>query len=160
MRARASTAITSSSSFVISLRVDRELALPGLGGEALHGLFFDTLRASDAALAEYLHALKGEKPFTLTGVLGEYPKREGRIHIPGNARVEFRPGLLTDEVIEQTLAAFGALATSGAVVRFGLAAARVEGITFQPGTHPWSAPPPTLPSPRKLGRMPGSPCSS
>jgi len=123
-------------SFVISLRVERELALPGLAGEALHGLFFETLRAYDPAFAEYLHALPGEKPFSLSGVLGEFPKREGRIHIPANARVEFRLGLMTDEVIEQTLAAFGALATSKAEVRLGLAAARVEGIAFQPDTHP------------------------
>jgi CRISPR-associated endoribonuclease Cas6 len=50
--------------------------------------------------------------------------------------VEFRIGLLDDEVIEHTLAAFGALAMSGEPVRFGNASARVEGIAFQPGTHP------------------------
>jgi CRISPR-associated endoribonuclease Cas6 len=69
-------------------------------------------------------------------VLTEYPKREGRLHIGADSRVEFRLGLLTDEVIEHTLAAFGARATSHAPVRCGSVSARVEGVAFQPGMHP------------------------
>jgi CRISPR-associated endoribonuclease Cas6 len=122
-------------SFVISLRVDRDLALPGLGGEALHGLFFEVLRGHDPSFAERLHQ-KVDKPFSLSGVLAELPKREGRLYIGAEARVEFRLGLLTDEIIESALAAFGALAMNGSPVRFGNASARVEGIAFQPGTHP------------------------
>jgi hypothetical protein len=37
-------------SFVISLRLESETALPGHGGEALHGLFFETLRAHNPTL--------------------------------------------------------------------------------------------------------------
>ena len=122
-------------SFVINLRVDGDLALPGVGGEALHGLFFEALRRHDAAFADYLHNLKGDKPFSISGVLTEHPKRDGRIHIAANARVEFRLSLLTDEVIEHTLAAFGVLATSGTTVRFGPASTRIERISFQPGMH-------------------------
>jgi CRISPR-associated endoribonuclease Cas6 len=44
--------------------------------------------------------------------------------------------LLTDEIIERALIAFSALAMSGAPIHFGSANARVEGIAFQPGTHP------------------------
>jgi CRISPR-associated endoribonuclease Cas6 len=122
-------------SFVISLRVDRALTLPGLGGEALHGLLFEVLRGHDASFAESLHR-EVEKPFSLSGVLTEYPKRDGRLHIGADGRIEFRLGLLTDEIIEHALAAFGALAMRGASVRFGNVSARVEGIAFQPGTHP------------------------
>jgi hypothetical protein len=42
-------------SFVISLRIESDVALPGLGGEALHGLFFEVLRGHDASFAEHLH---------------------------------------------------------------------------------------------------------
>jgi CRISPR-associated endoribonuclease Cas6 len=122
-------------SFVISLKIDRDLALPGLGGEALHGLFFEVLRGYNAAFAEHLHQ-EVDKPFSLSGVLTEHPKREGRLHIGAEGRVEFRVGLLTDEVIEHTLAAFGALVMNGAPLRLGNASARVEGIAFQPGMHP------------------------
>src|SRR5262249_27085762 len=122
-------------SFVISLKIDRALALPGLGGEALHGLFFEVLRGHDAGFAEYLHQ-EVDKPFSLSGVLTEHPKREGRIYIGPEGRVEFRLGLLSDEIIEHALAAFGALPTSGAPVRLGNASARVEGLAFQLGTHP------------------------
>jgi len=122
-------------SFVIALRIESDLVLPGLGGEALHGLLFEVLRGHDASYAEHLH---GEiaKPFCLSGMLTKYPRREGRLHIPTDGRIEFRLGLLTDEIIEHVLAAFGALAMSGAPVRIGNASARVEGISFQPGTHP------------------------
>jgi CRISPR-associated endoribonuclease Cas6 len=69
-------------------------------------------------------------------VLTEHPKREGRLHIGADGRVEFRLGLLADEIIERTLAAFGALVMNGTSVRLGSTNARVEGIAFQPGTHP------------------------
>jgi CRISPR-associated endoribonuclease Cas6 len=122
-------------SFVISLKIDRDLALPGLGGEALHGLFFEMLRGHDASFAEHLHQ-EVDKPFSLSGVLTEHPKREGRLHIRADGRVEFRLGLLADEIIGHALAVFGALAMSGTPVRFGSASARVEGLAFQPGAHP------------------------
>lgn len=122
-------------SFVISLKIDRDLALPGLGAEALHGLFFEVLRGHDAAFAEHLHR-EVDKPFSLSGVLTEHPKREGRLHIGADGRVEFRLGLLTDDIIEHTLAAFGALAMSATPVRFGNASAHVKGIAFQPGAQP------------------------
>jgi CRISPR-associated endoribonuclease Cas6 len=122
-------------SFVIALRIDSDLALLSLGGEALHGLLFEVLRGHDASFAEHLHR-EVDKPFSLSGILTDYPKREGRLHIGADGRVGFRLGLLTDEIIEHALAAFGTLAMSGAPVRFGSASARVEGIAFQPGTHP------------------------
>jgi CRISPR-associated endoribonuclease Cas6 len=121
-------------SFVISLTIESDLALPGLGGEALHGLFFEVLRGHDASFAKHLHQ-EVDKPFSLSGVLTTHPKREGRLHMRADSRVEFRLGLLTDEVIEQTLAAFSALPTNHTPVRFGSVNARVEGIAFQPGTH-------------------------
>jgi hypothetical protein len=49
-------------SFVITLRGEQDLTLPGLGGEALHGLFFEALRTHDAAFAEHLHNLEGDTP--------------------------------------------------------------------------------------------------
>jgi CRISPR-associated endoribonuclease Cas6 len=122
-------------SFVITVRIESDLALLGLGGEALHGLFFEVLCGHDAGFAEHLHQAIA-KPFCLSGVLTEHPRREGRLLIPADARLEFRLGLLTDDLIEHTLAAFGRLAMSGAPVRFGNASARIEGIAFQPGTHP------------------------
>jgi CRISPR-associated endoribonuclease Cas6 len=121
--------------FVIALRIDSNLALPGLGGEALHGLLFEALRGHDPSYAERLHH-EVDKPFSLSGVLTGYPRREGHLHIPADGRIEFRLGLLTDEIIEHVLAAFGALVMSGASVRVGKASAHVESIAFQPGTHP------------------------
>jgi hypothetical protein len=99
-------------SFVIALRIESDLAPPGLGGEALYGLLFEVLRGHDASFAEHLHR-EVDKPFSLSGVLTEHPKREGRLHIRSEGRVEFCLGLLTDEIIEHVLAAFGALAMSG-----------------------------------------------
>jgi CRISPR-associated endoribonuclease Cas6 len=122
-------------SFVIALRIDSDLALPGQGGEALHRLFFEVLRGHDASFAEHLHR-EVDKPFSLSGILTDHPKREGRLHMRADSQVEFRLGLLADEIIEHALAAFGALAMSGTPVQLGNASARVEGISFQPGTHP------------------------
>jgi hypothetical protein len=101
----------------------------------LHGLFFEGLRGDDTGFAEHLHQ-EVDEPFSLSSVLTEHPKREGRLHIGADGRVEFRLGLLTDEIIERTLAAFGTLTMSGALVRLGSASARVEGIALQPGLHP------------------------
>jgi CRISPR-associated endoribonuclease Cas6 len=75
-------------SFVITLRIDRDLALPGLGGEVLHGLFFEALRGHDTRFAEHLHQ-EVDKPFSLSGALTEHPKREGRIHVES---IDFQPG--------------------------------------------------------------------
>jgi hypothetical protein len=85
-------------SFVIALRIESDLTLLGLGGKALHGLLFEVLRGHDASFAEYLHR-EVDKPFSLSGVLTEHPKREGRLHIRSEGRVEFCLGLLTDEII-------------------------------------------------------------
>ena len=99
-------------SFIISLQTDRDIALPGLGGEALHGLFFEVLRGHVKAFAEQLHAVQDDKPFTLSGLLTPHPKRDGRLHIPAQTITEFRVSLLTDEMIEHTLAAFASLAAT------------------------------------------------
>jgi CRISPR-associated endoribonuclease Cas6 len=123
-------------SFVIALSVDRDLILPGLGGEALHGLFFEALRAHDAAFAAHLHDLPGDKPFTLSGVLTNYPKRQGRMHVTANSQLAFRVSGLTDALIEHPLAAFSHLATIDAPLRLGPGMARVDKITFQAGMHP------------------------
>jgi hypothetical protein len=76
-------------SFVNSLRLESETALPGHGDEALHGLFFETLCAHDPSCATTLHKSTGARPFSISGVLHEYPKRQGHMHIPANARMEF-----------------------------------------------------------------------
>jgi hypothetical protein len=69
-------------SFVITLQVDHDVALPGLGGE--------TLRAYDPTFAEPLHDVAGARPFSLSGVLGRFAKRQGKVHIPAGAKAEFR----------------------------------------------------------------------
>jgi hypothetical protein len=66
-------------SFVITLHSESDVQLPGLGGETLHGLLFDALRQSDAAFATYLHDLDGPRPFSLSGVLGTFPRRQGQV---------------------------------------------------------------------------------
>jgi CRISPR-associated endoribonuclease Cas6 len=121
-------------SFVITLKISSDLTLPGLGGEALHGLFFEVLRGYNASFADRLHR-EVDKPFSLSGMLTQHPMREGRLHLRPDSRVEFRLGLLTDEIIEHALAAFGGLAMSGTPVQLGNASARVEGLAFQPGTQ-------------------------
>jgi len=123
-------------SVLISLQIDRDITLPGLGGEALHGLFFEALRGRTKAFAEQLHAMQGDKPFTLSGLLTPHPKRDGRLEIPAQGTAEFRLGLLTDEVLEHTLAAFTSLATTGTPLRLGSGSTRVQAVAFRPGTHP------------------------
>jgi hypothetical protein len=44
--------------------------------------------------------------------LTPHPKRDGRLHIPAQTTTEFRVSLLTDEMIEHTLAAFASLAAT------------------------------------------------
>jgi CRISPR-associated endoribonuclease Cas6 len=123
-------------SFVIALHVDRDLALPGLGGEALHGLFFEALRRYDPAVAAELHAADDDRPFTLSGLLTDLPRRDGRLLIPAGRRLEFRIGLLSDAVIEPVLGAFGSLAQTPTALRLGPAPARIDGLAFHPGSHP------------------------
>jgi CRISPR-associated endoribonuclease Cas6 len=123
-------------SFVIMVRVDHDVTLQGLGGEALHGLYCETLRRHDPAFAVELHNLKGEKPFSLSGILTDLPKHSGRIHLRSRAPLEFRVCLLTDEVIEHSLAAFAAVASSGQPLRLGTAATHIQRLTIHPGTHP------------------------
>jgi CRISPR-associated endoribonuclease Cas6 len=123
-------------SLVIALTVDRDLALPGLGGEALHGLLFEALRRYDPAVAAELHAADDDRPFTLSGILTDLPRRDGRLHIPAERRVEFRVGLLGDAVIEPVLGAFGSLVESRTPLRLGSAQAVVAALLFHPGSHP------------------------
>ncbi|MGH8070594.1 MAG: CRISPR system precrRNA processing endoribonuclease RAMP protein Cas6 [Candidatus Entotheonellia bacterium] len=123
-------------SFIISLQIDRDISLPGLGGEALHGLFFAALRGHANAFAEQLHAVQDDKPFTLSGILTTHPKRDGHLHIPAHTTTEFRVSLLTDEMIEHTLTTFAGLAATDTPLRLGSGSARVQAIAFQPGTHP------------------------
>ncbi len=122
-------------SFVITLCPEADVSLPGLGGEALHGLWFEALRRADADFAAQLHDLRGPRPFSLSGVLNAFPRRQGRLAVPAGNSLTFRLGLLDDEVIDCTLTAFLHPEKIGGSLRLGSTPVRLGSVAFQTGSH-------------------------
>ncbi len=93
-------------SILVNLSAGEEIILRGMGGEALHGLFFDTLKAKFPQLAANFHNSKAEKPFSLSSLLNGYELREGRSFIHQGGKSSFRLALLDEELLAATISAF------------------------------------------------------
>ncbi len=65
----------------IDLTSDRDIAVWGYGGSAIHGLFMDLVNGCSPALAGALHSQMPVKPFT-TGIRCDLESREGKKVIP------------------------------------------------------------------------------
>lgn len=66
-------------SIMVGLSAKSEVTLRGLGGEALHGLFFNILRRNSTEIASELHKQEEQKPFTISPLLEGHELKGGTV---------------------------------------------------------------------------------
>lgn len=86
-------------SIIVGLSAKNELRLRGLGGEALHGLFFNILRGNSTEIASELHKQEEQKPFTISPLLNGHELKGGYSIISPTREVTFRLTTLNGEML-------------------------------------------------------------
>lgn len=99
------TELAAVASVTIGLEAKATLKLKGLGGEALHALFFRVLRQSGSKITQLLHDAD-VKPFSLSPVLDGGKRHGGSTVVEAGRAIVFRVGLLSDELLNAVAAAF------------------------------------------------------
>jgi CRISPR-associated endoribonuclease Cas6 len=117
----------------VGLSAESEIRLRGLGGEALHGLFFNMLKRNSVEVASNLHGQKDQKPFSLSPLLEGYELRESYAVIPGGGGLAFRLSFLSDEVLAAATMAFFMAMTQGEVLYLSRKPVMVENIDMSEG---------------------------
>jgi len=86
-------------SIIIGLSAKNRITLRGLGGEALHGLLFNILRANSTEVASELHKQEEQKPFTISPLLSGHELKAGYSIISPMREATFRLTTLTEEML-------------------------------------------------------------
>lgn len=120
-------------SILISLTLIEETTLKGFGGEALHGLLFDTLKGKSSDLASTLHNLKGQKPFSLSPPLESYLLKQGYCVIPKESPVTFKIALLDEELLATTISAFFTAMAEGTTLTLSQKPVIVRSVSIKEG---------------------------
>lgn len=90
-------------SIMVGLSAKSEVTLRGLGGEALHGLFFNILRRNSTEIASELHKQEEQKPFTISPLLEGHELKGGYSVISPTREVTFRLTMLNEEMFAATI---------------------------------------------------------
>ncbi|MCL0053026.1 CRISPR-associated endoribonuclease Cas6 [Dehalococcoidales bacterium] len=120
-------------SILVSLSTKEEVVLKGLGGEALHGLFFEVLKGKSEAIASKLHNLKAEKPFSLSPPLEENELKQGYSFIPQGERITFKVTLLDEELLADAISAFFTAMLEGRILKLSEKSVVVEKVDVREG---------------------------
>jgi CRISPR-associated endoribonuclease Cas6 len=125
-------------SVVVILTPTRESTVRASMGYQAHGAFLKTLRESDEALAEVLHAPDMPvRPFTVSMLHGTPRARNGRLHLSPGETYWLRFSTLFEPIFERFMARF--LQDQGRpVVRLGSAVLLIKEILATPEGHPWA----------------------
>jgi len=94
---------------LITLQADSWIRLKGLGGEALHGLFFDILRKGSAELASRLHRVSEQKPFSIFPLLEGHELRKGYSFIAAGKEFSFKLAVFNEEMLTAVISSLSAL---------------------------------------------------
>ena len=100
----------------IGLLVESGVTLKGLGGEALHALFFRILQQYASDLASKIHNQTEQRPFSLTPPLGDCEFRQGYTVVSPGTTLTFSLALLGEELLGASISAFLSLLQDGQVL--------------------------------------------
>ena len=92
-------------SVVVSLSAKSELVLRGMGGEALHGLFFNILKRNSMEIASKLHEQEELRPFSISPLLEGHELKEGYCFVSPGRKVAFRLTMLNEEILGTAVSA-------------------------------------------------------
>ncbi len=125
-------------SIVLVLTPTRETTVRATMGHQVHAAFLRTVRESDPALAEVLHAPNlPSRPFTVSQLQGMERARGGQVRLSPGRDYWLRFTVLYPPIFERFMARF--LHGKGRpVIRLGRALLLVKEILTTPGSHPWS----------------------
>jgi CRISPR-associated endoribonuclease Cas6 len=90
----------------VGLQAESGVKLKGLGGEALHALFFRILRQNSSELASKMHNQKEQRPFSLTPPLRDCELRQGYTIVFPRTTLTFDLAFLTEELLNTSVSAF------------------------------------------------------
>jgi len=90
---------------IVHLQAESGVKLKGLGGEALHGLFFRILKQNSSELASKIHNQEEQRPFSLNPPLVDCEHRHGYINFLPGTTLTFGLAFLTQEVLVASISA-------------------------------------------------------
>jgi CRISPR-associated endoribonuclease Cas6 len=125
-------------SIVVILTPCAPTSIPVTMGHQAHGAFLDTLRASDPALAEVLHAPGfPARPFTVSALQGAERVDRGQVQLSPEESYWLRFTVFDRLIFERFMARF--LHLSGRpTLRLGRAELLIREIRVTPENHPWA----------------------
>jgi CRISPR-associated endoribonuclease Cas6 len=125
-------------SIVLTLTPTHEAAIRATVGHQAHAAFLRTVRASDPALAEALHAPNlPARLFTVSPLQGVPRARDGQVRLSAGEDYWLRFTVLYPPIFERFMARF--LEGEGRpVLRLGRAVLLIKEILVTPGSHPWA----------------------
>ena len=100
----------------VGLLAEGEARLRGLGGEALHGLFFRILKRYSSDLASEIHSREEQRPFSLTPPVGDFELRHGYTIVPQGTTLTFSLAFLSEELLTASVSAFLSVLRDGRVL--------------------------------------------
>lgn len=105
-------------SILIALLPKDDIRCLGLGGEALHKLFYAVLKANSPGLATKLHRTNGEVPFSISPFLENYGVKEGYCILTKDKPATFRLTFLHEEILIAAVSAFFSAVAQGKPLEF------------------------------------------
>lgn len=100
----------------VGLLVEGGATLRGLGGEALHGLFFRILKQYSSELASKIHNQKEQRPFSLSPPIGNCEFRRGYAVVSAGTTLTFGLAFLGEELLAGSISAFLSVLQEGQVL--------------------------------------------
>jgi CRISPR-associated endoribonuclease Cas6 len=126
------------SSFVIELEALDPITLNGYGGEAIHGLFFEIIGSHSPKVADFIHnENRRSKPFSLSGILEKKVRTKGELFLDSGENASFRISILEEDLIPDTLAAFGKALNLKAKLPLANGRVIIKRINYQEGSSRW-----------------------
>lgn len=117
----------------IGLQAGNGLRLKGLGGEALHGLFFRLLRQTSPELASEIHRQEDQRPFSLTPPLTDCELRGGYVIASPGTTLSFDLAFLSEELFAVCVSAFLSILQDGRTVILSRQPVVVQSVDLREG---------------------------
>jgi CRISPR-associated endoribonuclease Cas6 len=100
----------------VGLLAEGGVRLRGLGGEALHGLFFRILKQYSSDLASQIHEQEEQRPFSLNPTIGDFELNRGYTVVSPGTTLTFDLAFLNGQLLTASVSAFLSVLQDGWVL--------------------------------------------
>jgi len=121
-------------SVIVNFKAQADAVVSPTLGYHAYALFLDILRQSNETMAQKVHDLKGQKPFTLSPLQGRLRREKANMKMTKDEIYWIRMAFLADDIFSYYLDAL--LKASGRNLRLEKAVLQIDSILTAPGMSP------------------------